>query len=165
MFGCWRWAAIWVCLALLVPVWAAEDTAKAVLRQPGDPGERLYLVGRVVDGSGRALAGAMLNLWHADGTGTYRQDRFRTRLETGGDGAFYIDTILPGQDWGTRHIHLVVSHERYPDLETRIVFKGDADPDRTRASDIVTVLEEARENGDRVLVGDVEVVLGASPGN
>lgn len=144
---------------------AAEDAATAVLRQPGDPGDRLFLTGRVVDANGRSLAGAVVHIRHTDNSGTYRADRFRARLETAGDGTFKVDTILPGTYRGPRHIHIDVRHDGYRALATRIVFMGDPDLDRARASDLAILLEEASMDGNRVLVGDVEVVLGAGSGN
>lgn len=166
MFGWWRWLTIGICFSLVLPAAAAaEGHATAVLRQPGDPGDRLFLTGHVVGGSGQPLGGAVVNLWHADGTGAYREDRFRARLRTTGDGTFNVDTILPGQYWGAKHIHVVVSHADYPDLETRIVFKGDPNLERARGRDLAILLEEAQQDGDRVLVGDVEFVLGANSAN
>lgn len=166
MSGWWRWVTVAICFALVPPgATAAEDAATAVLRQPGDPGERLFLTGRVVDGGGRSLAGAVVRLRHTDDSGVYRADRFRARLETADDGTFNIDTILPGAYRGPRHIHIDVSHDHHPALTTRIVFKGDPDLDRARAGDLPILLEEARMDGSRVFVGDVEVVLGAPAGD
>lgn len=169
MSGWWRWVTIVICLALVLPAATAEeDAATVVLRQPGDPGERLFLTGRVLGGNGRSLAGAVVHIRHTDEAGVYRADRFRARVETAGDGTFNVDTILPGAPGaysGPRHIHIDVSHDDYPGLETRIVFKGDPDLNRARAGDLPIMLEEAHQDGNKVFVGDFEVILGAGSGN
>lgn len=169
MPGCWRWLTIAICLALALPAAsAAEDAASLILRQPADPGERLFLTGRVVDGNGRALPGAVVHIRHTDDTGTYRAERFRGRVETAADGTFRVDTILPGAPGayrGPRHIHIDVSHDVYPGVATRIVFRGDPDLKQARAGDLPIMLEEADQDGSKVFVGDVEVVLGAGGGN
>lgn len=169
MPGWWRWIMSAICLALVLQAaTAAEDAATVVLRQPGDPGERLFLTGRVVDGNGRALAGAVVRIRHTDDAGVYHSDRFRARVETAGDGTFKVDTILPGTPstyGGPRHIHIDVSRDDYPGQATRIVFKGDPELDRARTSDLPIMLEEAHQDGNKVFVGDVEVVLGAGSGN
>lgn len=169
MPGCWRWVTIAICLALGLPAAsAAEDAASVVLRQSGDPGERLFLTGRVLGGNGRPLAGAVVRVRHTDDAGVYRAERFRARLETAGDGTFNVDTILPGAPaayHGPRHIHIDISHDDYPGLATRIVFRGDPDLNLARDGDLPIMLEEARQDGNKVFVGDVEVVLGADNGS
>lgn len=158
-----------IVLVLICPlVFAAtsEQSAgpeTAVLWQPGDPGERLFLRGRVVGPDGQGLAGAIVYIRQADGTGMYHEDRFRARLETTGNGMFSIATVLPGQYMGAKHIHVAATHDNYPALEARIVFKGDPNLNQTRAYDLPILLEEVHQDGDKVLVGDVELVLGGSP--
>lgn len=132
----------------------------AVLWQQGDPGERLFLRGRVVDPEGRGVAGALVYIRQADGTGAYREDRFRARLETTSNGTFSIATVLPGQYMGAKHIHVAVTHQLYPTLDARIVFKGDPNLNQTLGYDLPILLEEVHKDGDKVLVGDVELVLG-----
>lgn len=167
MLGCRRCMRLLFILAL---TWApaspaqgqpAEDPGKVMLWQPGDPGERLFLTGRVVGADGRPLAGAVVQLRQADGTGLYREARFRARLQTTEEGAFNVATVLPGQYRGPKHIHLTISHGRYPTLTTRIVFKGDPNLDQARTYDLPILLEEVHQDGEKVLVGDVELVLGA----
>ncbi|NIR91991.1 MAG: hypothetical protein GWO40_04495 [Gammaproteobacteria bacterium] len=181
MSGCRRCTMAWVLLALVcapavaaaveheaVPgsmVPRAKGAETAVLWQPGDPGERLFLRGRVLGSDGRPLAGAVVNLWHADGTGRYRETRYRTRLETAKDGTFNVATVLPGQYWGVKHIHVVVDHHDYPRLDKRIVFKGDPNLNQTGGRDQAILLEEVHKDGEKVLVGGVELVLGAKVGN
>lgn len=143
---------------------AAKRPGTAVLWQPGDPGERLFLRGRVLGSNGRPLGGAVVHLWHADYTGTYRELRYRTRLETAEDAAFSVATILPGRYWGPKHVHVVVDHGGYQRLNTRVVFKGDSHLHQAHPQDIAILLEEVHRDGDKVLVGGVELALPATSG-
>lgn len=136
-----------------------------VLWQPGDPGERLFLRGRVVDQGGRPLAGAMVALRQADGNGEYHDIRYRATLQTAKDGTFSVSTVLPGQYWGAKHIHLLVRHESHGQMVTRILFKGDPHLNEARDGDFAILLEEVHKNGEKLLVGGVELILPSSVGN
>ena len=168
MFACRPCIATGLFLALLAAFPAAAQTADnpntAMLWQPGDPGERLFLRGRVVTGGGQPVGGATVYLRQADGTGVYT-DRYQTRLETAADGSFSIATVLPGQYRGVKHIHMAAVHDAYPMLQTRVVFKGDPNLTRAGARDLVVLLEEVRQDGETVLVGDLELVLPTAGGD
>jgi protocatechuate 3,4-dioxygenase beta subunit len=167
-----------LCL-LLVPqaVAAAESSAgsgtdgvygvptSAVLWQPGDAGERLFLRGRVVDPEGRPLADALVALRQADGNGEYHDVRYRATLRTAKDGTFSVSTVLPGQYWGAKHIHLMVQHDAHGQLATRILFKGDPHLNEAGDGDFIILLEEVHKDGEKVLVGGVELILPSSVGN
>jgi protocatechuate 3,4-dioxygenase beta subunit len=139
--------------------------SSVVLWQAGDAGERLFLRGRVVDPEGRPLAGALVALRQADGNGNYHNVRYRARLQTGKDGTFSVSTVLPGQYWGAKHIHLLVRHDSYGQLVTRILFKGDPHLNEAVDGDFAILLEEVRKDGEKVLVGGVELVLPSTVGN
>jgi protocatechuate 3,4-dioxygenase beta subunit len=144
---------------------ATGTPASVVLWQPGDPGERLFLRGRVMDSGGRPLAGALVALRQADGNGNYHDVRYRAMLQTAKDGSFSVSTVLPGQYWGAKHIHLLVRHESHGQLVTRILFKGDPHLNEAREGDFAILLEEVRKDGEKVLVGGVELVLPSNAGN
>ncbi len=159
-----------VLAALAWPLAAATDreaspSSKVVLWQPGDPGDRLFLRGRVLGASGRPLAGAVLRLRQADGTGSYHEYRYKAVLETAEDGSFSVSTVLPGQYWGEKHIHVSVSHQGYEQLVTRILFKGDPNLESGSYYEHVILLEEVHKDGEKVLVGGVEFVLTPAGGN
>ena len=136
-----------------------------VLWQPGDPGERLFLRGRVVDPGGRPLAGALVALRQADGNGEYHDVRYRATLQTAKDGTFSVSTVLPGQYWGAKHIHLLVRHASHGQMVTRILFKGDPHLNEARDGDFAILLEEVHKNGEKFLVGGVELMLPSNVGN
>lgn len=105
---------------------ARDDTSPAALVEPDMPGRRLELSGHVFEASGRPLAGALVELWHADAQGRYRHPldprvteidaRFGgyTNLRSGADGAWRAATRVPGPytEQGTLrapHVHVQVT--------------------------------------------------------
>lgn len=69
----------------------------------GRPGEPCLITGRVVDRSGRPVAGATVDVWQADARGFYDVQRpgelppgeLRGLFRTDGDGGFHFRTIVP----------------------------------------------------------------------
>jgi protocatechuate 3,4-dioxygenase beta subunit len=132
------------------PMRVGEAPSTTRLWQAGDPGERLHLRGRVVSTAGRPLGGAELLLWQADGTGAYQENRYRARIRTGDDGTFELVTVLPGQYWGAKHIHVIVAHPGHRQLATRILFRGDPNIDASEG-DLAIPLEEVRAKDETIL--------------
>jgi catechol 1,2-dioxygenase len=67
-----------------------------------DAGEVLIMHGRVVDEAGRPVAGAVVDVWHANTHGAYStfdptQPAFnnRRRIETGADGGYKFQSVVP----------------------------------------------------------------------
>jgi protocatechuate 3,4-dioxygenase, alpha subunit len=52
--------------------------------------------GRVLDGAGEPVPDALVELWQADETGTYRDDFGWGRCLTDGDGRYAFTTVKPG---------------------------------------------------------------------
>lgn len=137
------------------------------LWRPGDSGQRLQLQGRVLASDGTPVAGAVVELWHADSAGGVDESRYRTRLRSAADGSFGIRTVLPGHIemaryndvFAARHIHIVVTHPRHPRLVSLIYFKGDERLADTPYPQLAITLEEARVGEDLLLFGQVEIVL------
>lgn len=95
--------------------------------EPGLKGERVALTGRVVTRSCRPVAGALVDLWHADGDGEYDNRGFRCRGHqfSDGDGRYRFVTIEPGDYPGrTRHYHVKVIAPDRPALTTQLYFPG-----------------------------------------
>ena len=130
------------------------------LAGPGVSGERVTIEGRVLDGDGKPVQDAMIEVWQANGHGKYahpedRQDKppepgFRGfgRVGTGEDGAFRFSTIKPGRvpasAGGLQAPHLVVSvfmRGLLKRLVTRLYF-----PDEPSNADdpILNLVEPAR---------------------
>ncbi len=108
---------------------AVEDT----------PGERIRLSGRVLDGEGKPVPDAVLEVWQTDSAGRYGAADFRGfgRADTDDDGAFSFHTIKPGSpSEGTApHINVIVfSRGMLSHAFTRIYF---SDEERANRSDPV----------------------------
>lgn len=137
---------------------AGAPVAKS-LWQPGQPGQRLQLRGRVLNTRGEAVAGALIELWHTDAFGNYPP--LRASLESGRGGAFGITTVLPGHHMGyrARHIHFVITHPDHRRLITRIFFEGDENIDEAPWPELAVFVEESEVGGAPALHADLEFVL------
>src|SRR2546430_16586928 len=74
-------------------------------------GTRLALSGRVLSPDCRPIAGARLDFWQADASGSYDNAGYRLRgnQTTRSDGRYALDTVVPGEYPGrTEHIHVKV---------------------------------------------------------
>jgi protocatechuate 3,4-dioxygenase alpha subunit len=107
-------------------------------------GERVAIAGRVVDGAGRPIPDAVLEIWQANAHGKYPhpedtqdkplEERFRgfARIPTDDRGCFRFSTIRPGSVPGPEDVaqapHLVVSllmRGLLRGLVTRAYFPGE----------------------------------------
>jgi protocatechuate 3,4-dioxygenase alpha subunit len=105
------------------------------------PGERVTIEGRVVDGDGKPVNDAAVEIWQADSRGRYGTKAFRGfgRSATDAQGKFRFQTIKPGRVPGPggklQAPHIAVNifmRGQLKQLVTRIYFPGDpangADP-------------------------------------
>lgn len=125
------------------------------LWRPGDPGQRLYIDGRVTDRDGNPISDVTLHIRQADGTGVYTS-RYRTRLTTDDQGRYAFGTVLPGQYYGVKHIHILAEHQYFQPLDTQIIFKGD--PHLSRDEEERAIFLEKAGDED-VLYGRFEIEL------
>ncbi len=119
-------------------------------RRADEKGESLVLSGRVTDAGGAPLAGAVLDVWHADAEGFYSGFHpdlppgiFRGKVIADAEGRYEVRTILPApytiphdgptgamvaacdwHPWRPAHIHLIVEAEAHEPLITQLFFKG-----------------------------------------
>ncbi len=125
---------------------------EARLDDGSEQGEVLFMDGQVRDMNGRPVAGAVVDVWHANTLGGYShfdptQPKFnlRRRIETDGEGRYRFRSLLPAgygcpPDGVTQalldqlgrhgrrpaHIHFFVSAPGYRKLTTQINIDGDA---------------------------------------
>jgi len=116
-------------------------------------GERMFVQSRVTDLKGKPLAGAAVDVWHADDDGYYDSQRpdyetqgpsSRARFITDADGRFFFRTILPcsypiptdgpvgemilqvrRHAYRPAHIHFLVDAPGYEPLITHVFIEGD----------------------------------------
>lgn len=119
------------------------------LHNPGEPGDLIIVSGTVVARNGRPIAGAVLDIWHANHMGQYdngdpehppaaNEYHLRGRLRTDEQGRFTFESIRPGHyritplEFRAAHIHFKVSAEGYQPLVSQFFFAGEphnqADP-------------------------------------
>jgi protocatechuate 3,4-dioxygenase beta subunit len=113
----------------LGPFYRRNAPNETVLWHPADPGLPLEVHGRVLDGDGKLLSGASVEIWQADHAGHYDVDgnRYRAKLTTGPDGTYRVTTVMPGHYPGRvcQHIHFLVKAEGHTALVTQLYFASD----------------------------------------
>ena len=179
-----RRALMFALLACLLPLPGSAqrppttETAIGLFYQPGAPsrtnlrtdavkGEPLNLQGRVLDVNGRPVPDALVELWHADASGSVDESRFRSGQTTTKKGLFRLQTILPGHIpmardnavFAARHIHVVVSHPDFEQLVSLIFFKGDEALAVNPYPELAIALESAKAGTEKTLFGRVELIL------
>ncbi len=88
-------------------------------------GEGFTLIGFVVDRRCRPIAGALVDLWHADAQGAYDNSGYRLRGHqlTDAQGRYVFETIAPGLYPGrTRHYHVKAQAPGGRVLTTQLYF-------------------------------------------
>jgi len=91
------------------PALLREDAIRNVSTQPQTAGERIRIVGRVIDGVGVRVTDAMVEIWQANAHGRYNHssDRGPAQLDpsflgfgrsgTTEEGSYWFETIKPGR--------------------------------------------------------------------
>lgn len=138
-------------IELWSPVFGEQDVnpleADLTIQHAGEPlGERMRVVGRVLDGQGRPVGGQLVEIWQANASGRYihRRDQHHAPVDpaftgvgrclTGPDGSYAFTTIKPGpypwrnhhNAWRPAHIHFSLFGTEFTQrLVTQMYFPGD----------------------------------------
>jgi protocatechuate 3,4-dioxygenase beta subunit len=110
------------------PFYKPSSPQRANLREAGLRGRPVELSGVVLTRACRPVAGALVDLWHADAEGDYDNEGFRCRghVFADGQGRFRFLTIMPAVYPGrTRHYHVKVQAPERPVLTTQLYFPGE----------------------------------------
>lgn len=127
------------------------DAPYELPHRPDEQGEDLVFTGRVLASDGTPLAGAVLDMWHADADGRYSgfsdipEGLLRGKVLTGEDGNFVVRTIVPApytiphegptgrlilalgkHPWRPAHLHVLVSADGYEELITQLYLDSSA---------------------------------------
>ena len=109
------------------PYFTPGSPEKTDLREPGMAGTTLVVSGYVVTADCRPVAGAVIDVWQADSTGTYDNSGYTLRghLVSADDGGYTFTTVVPGIYPGrTEHIHVKVTPPGGSTLTTQLFFPG-----------------------------------------
>jgi protocatechuate 3,4-dioxygenase beta subunit len=110
------------------PYFKPRSPLRAQLTEPNTRGQLYRLEGFVLTRTCEPVPAAVLDLWHADETGTYDEAGFRYRghLFTDKTGRYRFDTIMPGLYPGrTRHYHFKVAAPFGEVLTTQLYFPNE----------------------------------------
>lgn len=175
---------------ILGPFYRPNAKSTAKLADASTPGERLVLTGTVLRPDCKTpVVGATVDIWHCDHQGAYdvktpdekiapENYRFRGITQTGKDGRFVVETIVPGRysippglegfeqyagQTRPAHIHLTIVHPIYVPLTTQIYFTGDRHIAEDPWAKHSRVMAELKRSGGAAS-GSVELVLANRPG-
>jgi hypothetical protein len=121
----------------LQPPFVVPENApsKVVVAGNDEPGERLVVTGRTLEGN-KPVPGVSLFVFHTDAMGRYAlgmdnndgefHPRLRGALRTDADGRYQYDTTRPGSyNNGPAHVHYVVTARGYKPLLLALQFEDD----------------------------------------
>lgn len=128
------------------------------LWRPGDPGQRMNIRGRVTSLDGTPLGGVRISLRQANGEGEYTEN-YQTTLETDAKGRYQFGSVVPGNYYGAKHVHLTVYQDGFGYFNSSILFKGDPNLDEHYESGTAIFLEESTVKGETILFGRFDIVL------
>jgi protocatechuate 3,4-dioxygenase beta subunit len=132
------------------PFFTRNSPEKASFLGDVDRGAPIVVTGSVLTTACRPVAGALLDVWHADDAGDYDTEGYRLRghLFADAQGRYRFETIVPGLYPGrTRHFHVKVQAEGGPVLTTQLYFPDE----RGNANDTIfqpELLMDVRDGGD-----------------
>lgn len=136
------------------PYFTAGSPELTNLYQEGIPGQRLVLTGRVLNADCQPVVGAKVDFWQADGEGVYDNNGYTLRGHqiTGHDGAYRLETVVPGEYPGrTPHIHVKVQAPNGPELTSQVYFSGMAGNESDRIFDTRLVVETLESTDPAVM--------------
>jgi len=117
------------------PYYKAGAPERISLLEPGMAGERLVLVGYVVDQNCQPVPNAWLDFWQTDANGEYDNNGYALRGHqfTDSQGRYFLETIVPGQ-YASRpivHIHVKVQLPGKDAITSQLYFPDQPLPNQT----------------------------------
>lgn len=110
------------------PFFTPQSPQRDDFSADGAVGRAMILAGSVVSVACQPVAGALVDLWQADGAGAYDNEGFHLRghVFTDSAGSYRFRTVAPGLYPGrTRHFHVKVQPPGGPVLTTQLYFPGE----------------------------------------
>ena len=158
----------WFSYGLTPEAYGRVGVATNVLTSDQTSGTRIRLSGQVLDGAGRPVPDALIEIWQANAAGRYAHPADSRdlvpadpafhgfgRIATGAEGRFAFDTIKPGRVPGPKgsqsneaqapHISMIVfARGLLSHLHTRVYFADEAE---ANAQDPILALVEPARRG------------------
>jgi protocatechuate 3,4-dioxygenase beta subunit len=126
----------------LGPFYVKGAPRREKLIERGDPGVPLLVMGRVINTTGKPLANATVEIFHADHQGDYDMSgyRYRAEIPVHASGEYRFETIVPGGYGGrAQHIHYMINAPGHKQLVTQLYFENDpkfeGNPDKNYSKD------------------------------
>lgn len=122
--------------------------------------QKVRITGRLYNSDcTKLVTNAVIDIWHADSTGEYRDDWYRGQIRTSDQGEFSFETEMPkgyGEGTGYRppHIHYKVRVQDQLRVTSEIFFEDTRDKPGFNNAYIVTLSQEGE-----YLVGDYNIVI------
>jgi protocatechuate 3,4-dioxygenase beta subunit len=135
------------------PYFTPNSPERASLIETGMTGDRIALVGFVLDRRCRPVPGALLDLWHCDADGRYDNVGYRLRGHQfcDAEGRFVFETIVPGRyPSRTRHFHIKVQAPGQDILTTQLYFPGEPGNERDWIFDEALLLDLKQDAATRL---------------
>lgn len=110
------------------PYFKPASPRRTSLLEPGMPGTKVIVSGRVLSTDCKPVVRALIDAWQADARGEYDNAGFTLRGHqfTDESGRYQLETVVPGLYPGrTRHIHVKVQAPGQPALTTQLYFPGE----------------------------------------
>lgn len=108
------------------PYYIPNTPKRNSLLEAGIPGQRMIVVGYVLDSACQPVPNAWLDFWQTDGEGVYDNTGFKLRGHqyTDSQGRYFLETVYPGEYPGrTPHIHVKVRlNDSAPILTSQLYF-------------------------------------------
>lgn len=108
------------------PYYTPDTPERNSLLEEGMIGERLLLIGYVLDADCNPIPNAWLDFWQTDGNGVYDNSGYTLRGHqfTDEQGRYYLETVIPGlySSRPIRHIHVKVQSPNGPVLTSQLYF-------------------------------------------
>jgi protocatechuate 3,4-dioxygenase, alpha subunit len=155
------WATVGPFFHAVLPWKDAGEMAK-----PDTKGERITILGRVLDAQQKPISDAMIELWQANAAGKYNHPEDTQpggidpsfqgfgRVTADGEGYFTVKTIKPGpvrglgNSWQAPHIEIsIFARGVLKRLVTRLYFEGDP---ANRHDPVLSLIEE-RERRETIM--------------
>ena len=110
------------------PFFTPDSPLRTSLMEAGSKAQRFAVSGRVLSPQCQPLAGALVDVWHADEDGEYdnRGYRYRGHQFTDSEGRYHFESIVPALYPGrARHYHLKIQPKGGRILTTQLYFPGE----------------------------------------